>query len=137
MRLAGLGIAGALAAGWPVLAQQQVPPAAQQQETSATWESFPTMPLEQVYRGPLRDTVIQRWRDPVDGTVCFLYIPISAPLLPQQPGARYMQYGPNTIGSVSCVHPTQVVHILQHPSPPPQQAPAQRPASPPRPGGQR
>jgi len=46
------------------------------------WSSFPTMLLEKMYRGPLRDTIIQRWRDPIDGSVCFVYMPISAPLLP-------------------------------------------------------
>ena len=90
------------------------------------WGSFPTMILEKVYRGPLRDTIIQRWRDPVDGSVCFLYTPISTPMLPQ-PSDGYMQYGPNAIGSISCIHPTQVLQFWQGGNtPPPVPAPASR-----------
>jgi hypothetical protein len=59
------------------------------------------MQLERQFAGPLRDTVIQRWRDPADGTVCYLYIPISAPHTPPAPGG-FVQYGANTIGSISC-----------------------------------
>ncbi len=76
------------------------------------------MLLEKVYRGPLRDTVIQRWRDPIDGSVCFLYLPISAPLVPQSQSG-YAQYGPNQIGSISCVHNTEVVQIWQGTGAPP------------------
>jgi hypothetical protein len=82
------------------------------------WGSFPTMLLEKMYRGPLRDTIIQRWRDPIDGSVCYVYIPISAPLLP--PTAEgYVQYGPNQIGSISCIHPTQVLQLWQGGGAPP------------------
>jgi len=69
------------------------------------------MLLEKIYRGPLRDTIIQRWRDPIDGSVCYLYIPISAPLLPPATGG-YVQYGPNQIGSISCIHPTQILQLV-------------------------
>ena len=100
-------------------AQQAAPagsgpaPAARQE-----WSELPTMLLEKMYRGPLRDTVIQRWRDPIDGSVCYLYIPISAPLLP--PTAEgYMQYGANQIGGISCIHPTQVLQLWQGGSAPP------------------
>jgi hypothetical protein len=90
------------------------------------WNSFPTMLLEKIYRGPLRDTIVQRWRDPIDGSVCFLYIPISTPMLPQ-PAEGYMQYGPNQIGSISCVHPTQVLQLWQgSTTPPPVPAPSTR-----------
>jgi hypothetical protein len=45
--------------------------------------------------------VIQRLRDPVDGTICYLYLPISAPHSPA--GATgFVQYGNNIIGSISC-----------------------------------
>jgi hypothetical protein len=112
---------------------QSAPPAPQPAAASQTpsWESFPTMQLERVYRGPLRDTIIQRFRDPVDGTVCFVYIPISAPLVQQAAGQAYVQYGPNVIGSVSCVHPTQLVQLVQRPAPvPPSAATAEtRPAA--------
>jgi len=60
------------------------------------------MQLERQFAGPLQDTVVQRWRDPVDGTVCYLYIPITANhSAPTASG--YVQYGSNTIGSLSCV----------------------------------
>ena len=59
------------------------------------------MQLERQFAGPLRDTLIQRWRDPVDGTTCYLYLPIlgahSAPT-----ASGYVEYGANTIGSISC-----------------------------------
>jgi hypothetical protein len=49
----------------------------------------------------LQDTVIQRWRDPVDGTICYVYLPITAPHTPPTPQG-FVQYGANTIGSISC-----------------------------------
>lgn len=86
----------ALIAGASLLA----PPAFAQQ--TLKWDAIPTMQLEGLYRGPLRDTAVQRWRDPVDGTVCYLYIPITAPHSPPTESG-YVQYGPNMIGSISCV----------------------------------
>lgn len=59
------------------------------------------MQLQAQYMGPLRDTVIQRWRDPVDGTVCYIYLPVIV-----QHGAgpnNLVQYGANSIGSISCL----------------------------------
>ena len=75
-----------------------------QQATSGPppWSALPRMQLERQFAGPLQDTVIQRWRDPVDGTVCYLYIPITASHSGPTPSG-YVQYGPNTIGSLSCV----------------------------------
>lgn len=112
----------------PVVVQQAPAPQAPPAPAPPAWDSFPTMVLERVYRGPLRDTVVQRFRDVVDGTVCFLYIPISAPLLAQQPGSAYVQYGANTIGSISCTHPTQVVQIIREPLPQVARAAAPAPA---------
>ncbi|MGH6740117.1 MAG: hypothetical protein ACREDY_13990, partial [Bradyrhizobium sp.] len=57
--------------------------------------------LEGQYAGPLRDTTIQRWRDPVDGTVCYIYLPIAVPHSAGPPGL--VQYGQADIGSISCV----------------------------------
>ena len=82
-----------------------------QQAPAQTWEGFPMMILEQVFRGPLRDTVIQRWRDPVNSSICYMYLPIFAPLVAAQPGSNFVQYGPNIIGSISCVNPTQLVQL--------------------------
>ena len=81
------------------------PPPAQQQpapvQPSNEWEKLPRMQLERQFAGPLKDTIIQRWRDPTDGTICYIYLPISAPHSPPtQPG--FVQYGGNIIGTLSC-----------------------------------
>jgi hypothetical protein len=59
------------------------------------------MQLERQFAGPLRDTIVQRWRDPVDGTVCYIYLPISAQHSPPTPSG-FVNYGSNSIGSISC-----------------------------------
>lgn len=83
-----------------VRAADAKPPAAKASAGPA-WESLPSMQVEAYYRAPLADTMIQRLRDPIDGSVCFLYVPIEA-----QHGRRgssgYVSYGSNTIGSLSC-----------------------------------
>ncbi|HXO71446.1 MAG TPA: hypothetical protein VN838_20980 [Bradyrhizobium sp.] len=104
----------ALIAAWPAgaLAQQQpaqpapvAPPATQQQfQQSAEWGKMPRMQLERQFAGPLQDTVIQRWRDPVDGTICYLYLPISVQHTPTT-ATGFVQYGPNSIGSINCIPP--------------------------------
>jgi hypothetical protein len=93
-------------------AQQQPaqPPTAQ---PPSAWDQLPRMQLERQFAGPLQDTVIQRWRDPVDGTVCYIYLPITAPHTPPT-ASGYVQYGANTIGSISCAAPAR-------PAPPPPQ----------------
>ena len=60
------------------------------------------MILERQFAGPLQDTVIQRLRDPVDGTICYLYLPISAQHSPVTANG-FVQYGPNIIGSINCL----------------------------------
>jgi len=68
---------------------------------SSDWSRLPRMELERQYAGPLQDTVVQRWRDPADGTICYIYLPITAEH--SQPTASgFVQYGANNIGSVSC-----------------------------------
>jgi hypothetical protein len=60
------------------------------------------MQLQAQYAGPLRDTVIQRWRDPMDGTTCYIYLPVIV-----QHGAgpnNLVQYGANSVGSISCLN---------------------------------
>jgi len=68
---------------------------------SSAWSRYPRMQLERTFAGPLQDTIVQRWRDPESGFVCYLYLPItaqhSAPL-----ANGFVQYGPNAIGSISC-----------------------------------
>jgi hypothetical protein len=103
----------------PLTAQAQQPPQPQppqqQQQQPMTWNQLPRMQLERQFAGPLQDTIVQRWRDPVDGTICYIYLPITAPHSPPTQSG-YVQYGANTIGSISCAMP-----------PPPQQ---QRPGAP-------
>lgn len=89
LRLAFAGIAVALAG---------VPAAAQNPQ----WQEMPRMELQGQFAGPLRDTVIQRWRDPRDGTVCYIYLPITVSHTPP-PESGYVKYGPNGIGSISCM----------------------------------
>jgi hypothetical protein len=60
------------------------------------------MILERQFAGPLQDTVIQRLRDTVDGTVCYVYLPISAPHSPTT-ATGFVQYGPNSVGTISCM----------------------------------
>lgn len=79
-------------------AQQPAPPA----QPSSAWDTLPRMQLERQFAGPLRDTVVQRWRDPADGTVCYIYLPISAQHSPPTP-AGFVNYGSNSIGSISCL----------------------------------
>jgi hypothetical protein len=86
------------------LAQQAKPQAPHQ--PSITWEKMPRMRLEQQYAGPLKDTVLQRWEDPETGLVCYVYLPFTvAHAAPNESG--YVPYGPNTIGSISCVQPAK------------------------------
>ena len=86
-------------------AAQQQPPAQQPApaaQPNSTWDTLPRMQLERQFAGPLRDTVVQRWRDPADGTICYIYLPISAPHSPPTSGG-FVNYGSNTIGSISCL----------------------------------
>jgi hypothetical protein len=99
------GLATVIAASWSYTAraqQQPAQPVPQQFQESADWGKLPKMVLERQFAGPLQDTVIQRLRDPVDGTVCYLYLPISAPHSPTT-ATGFVQYGPNMIGSINCV----------------------------------
>jgi hypothetical protein len=75
--------------------------AAGQQQQTTEWTKLPRMQLERQFAGPLQDTIIQRWRDPVDGTICYIYLPITAAHSPPT-ASGYVQYGANTIGSMSC-----------------------------------
>lgn len=87
------------------LAGMSIVPAGAQQ---SDWETMPRMELEWQYAGPLRDTVIQRWRDPVGGGVCYIYLPVIASHSPPMPNG-FVQYGPNGIGTISCLAAPQQV----------------------------
>lgn len=70
--------------------------------TGARPAALPAMRLEAQFRGPQQDTVIQRWRDPATNAVCYLYLPIVVQHSSPTP-TGYMQYGANSIGTISCV----------------------------------
>src|SRR3954467_2706479 len=90
---------GGATVGTQVAANDTKTPAAQGQQAPP----LSRMKLESQYAGPLRDTIIQRWRDPTDGTICYIYLPI---LVQHGAGPNgLVQYGPNTIGSISCLRP--------------------------------
>jgi len=65
----------------------------------------PALPRMQViaqFGGPLQDTLIQRLRDAIDGTTCYVYLPIAVHHAPPNPATGYVEYGANTVGSISC-----------------------------------
>jgi hypothetical protein len=77
-------------------------PLAEPVRAQQKWDNLPRMKLDRQFAGPLRDTIIQRWSDPADGTVCYIYLPISAPhTKPTSEG--FVQYGAGTIGTISCM----------------------------------
>lgn len=105
LRLPVAAVAAIMAVACPLtaLAQQQPnQPAPQQVQPSSEWSKLPRMQIQRQFAGPLQDTVIQRLRDPVDGTICYLYLPISAPHSPVT-STGFVQYGPNAIGSINCM----------------------------------
>ena len=95
---------------------QQLPQQQQQPAESGEWAKLPRMQLERQFAGPLQDTIIQRWRDPVDGVVCYIYLPITAAHTPPTPSG-FVQYGANTIGSVSCLEPRPANHAERRTTP--------------------
>jgi len=108
---------------WPALAQQPGQP--------AQWDQLPRMQLERQFAGPLRDTIVQRWRDPTDGSICYIYLPITAPHTPAT-GSGYVQYGPNAIGSISCMPEASAAKPASTPAVPTPRQPPPR-ATPPSP----
>jgi hypothetical protein len=90
----------------PAAPQPPAPPQPQPPPESSEWSKLPRMQLDHQFAGPLQDTIIQRWRDPTDGTICYLYLPITAAhSAPTASG--FVQYGANTIGSISCMPPNE------------------------------
>jgi hypothetical protein len=94
------------AAGQQAPPPQQQPTQQQVPQQSNEWANLPRMQLERQFAGPLQDTIVQRWRDPVEGVICYIYLPITAAHSPPTP-AGYVQYGANGIGSISCIEPVK------------------------------
>ncbi len=117
MRFAASAVIAAVVLALPLVAQAQQP----QPQQPVAWDQLPRMQLERQFAGPLQDTIIQRWRDPADGTICYIYLPITAAHTPPT-ASGYVQYGSNTIGSISCVAP------LRPPQAPPAPSPLNAPA---------
>ena len=113
----------------PAPAPQAQPPQPPTAPQPVTWERMPRMQLEAEYAGPMKDTTIQRWRDPGGEAVCYLYVPFTAQHSPPT-ASGYVQYGPNTIGSISCVYarPAAVAAAPKPAAPAAQKPAAQRPA---------
>jgi hypothetical protein len=114
-------------------AQQQAPQAQPQPQQPAQpqpvlWERMPRMQLEAEYAGPMKDTTIQRWRDPGGEAVCYLYIPFTAQHSPPQANG-YVIYGSNTIGSISCVYARPAAVAAAPAKPPAGKPAAAKPAS--------
>jgi hypothetical protein len=106
---------------------QQAPP--QQQPPQIIWEQLPRMQLEGNFAGPLKDTTIQRWRDTSENVVCYIYAPFNAQhSTPTTTG--YVVYGPNQIGTISCVPGRAPVSPPRAAAPAPKRAPQDASASP-------
>lgn len=102
MALSLLALPARAQQGPPAQGQQPAPPQQQaQQQAQGIWDKMPRMQLERQFAGPLQDTIVQRWRDPADGTVCYMYLPVTVQHTPPTPSG-FVQYGGNHIGSISC-----------------------------------
>jgi hypothetical protein len=85
---------------------------------------LPRMQLQAQYAGPLQDTVVQRLRDPVDGTVCYVFLPIAVHHTPANSETGYVDYGANSIGSISCYQAAPVMRAPVVRAPAPRAVPA-------------
>ncbi len=77
-------------------------PAQQHARAAGQGKALDHMELQAQYAGPLQDTVIQRWRDPDNGMICYVYLPILVHHSPPT-SMGLVQYGANGIGSISCL----------------------------------
>jgi hypothetical protein len=76
---------------------------------------LPRMVIQQRFAGPFPGTEIDRWRDPLDGTVCYIYFPTVVRRTPAPSG--YFDYGSNAIGSISCLPASGQAPAGQRPPP--------------------
>jgi hypothetical protein len=76
VRLACVGAFAGYATVFTSQLQAQPAPTAPPQAAPApspNWQQLPRMQLDRQFAGPLQDTIVQRWRDPTDGTICYIY----------------------------------------------------------------
>lgn len=75
-----------------------------QAQNKNTQQALPdTLKIEKTFPGPFRDTIIQRVVDEKNGVVCYLYIPVVAEATKPGTDKNPRVYGPNQIGSISCL----------------------------------
>jgi hypothetical protein len=94
----------AIAAGIFFYITKAAPPGAHATAAATSGVSPATlqnMTLEAQFKGPLKDTVIQRWTDSDTGVTCYIYLPVVVQHSAPTP-TGYVQYGANGIGSISC-----------------------------------
>ena len=95
---------GVMAVWWPFqLPAVQAPDATPKPDTerSGQWGNLPNMLLERQFAGPQEDTLIQRWRDPESGEVCYIYLPIAVPYSANG-ATSFVEYKGSGIGNISC-----------------------------------
>lgn len=72
------------------------------QQTQA--QSIGHWQLEEQFEGPLKDTVVQRWRDPATNAICYIYLPVIVQHAPPLQNGM-VHYASNAIGTISCLPP--------------------------------
>jgi len=74
----------------------------QTSSADATAPKLSNWTLAAQFPGPLKDTVVQRWVDPDNGAICYIYLPVvvehGKPL-----SNGLVHYDQNSIGSISCI----------------------------------
>jgi hypothetical protein len=105
--LAAVLFAAIVGAGavWYLARPAEPPPPTAAAAPAPPIPEHPALPRMQViaqFGGPLQDTLIQRLRDPIDGTTCYVYLPIAVHHQPPNPATGYVEYGANGVGSISC-----------------------------------
>ena len=92
------------AALWAQLSCVGVPAlAAEESQEPSSVAAASRMNVEQEFAGPIANTMIHRWRDPTDGTVCYVYVPVPPRQYAISRASGFVRQVPDTIGSISCV----------------------------------
>jgi hypothetical protein len=119
LAVAVLAAATGAGAVWYFQAAPSAPPvspgAVDATATPPPHAQLPHMQVQAQYGGPLPDTLIQRLRDPVDGTICYLYLPVAVHHTAPGTGTGYVEYGANSVGAISCYAPLVQVRVAPPP----------------------